>query len=142
MYPKMTKLTLFKTVFIIIMLIMLTKSASAAKKQEICAEKEQSHIVLSQCLDRKIDAIDRELQTWVNNQIFVLEEFALTTGRRSSLEMFRRSQRNFTTYRENNCRWQYLYISPNIDAASIYKKCYILLSRDRVNELSKFNNAN
>jgi uncharacterized protein YecT (DUF1311 family) len=142
MYLKMLRLTLFKTFLILLAPLIVSKNVSAAQIKEICSQEGQSHIVLSQCLDRKIDAIDRELQTWVNNQIFVLEEFALTTGRRSSLEMFRRSQRNFTTYRENNCRWQYLYISPNIDAASVYKKCYILLSRGRVNELSKFNNAN
>jgi uncharacterized protein YecT (DUF1311 family) len=121
--------------------LLLVKDAYAAQNTKKCEQKEQSHIVLSQCLDRKIDAIDRELETWVNNQIFVLEEFALTTGRRSSLEMFRRSQRNFTTYRENNCRWQYLYISPSIDAATTYKKCYLLLSKSRINELSIFNNV-
>jgi uncharacterized protein YecT (DUF1311 family) len=138
----MIRLKVFKTFFIMLVPFLLSKNLFAAKIEEVCAQEGQSNIALSQCLDRKIDALDRELQTWVNNQIFVLEEFALTTGRRSSLEMFRRSQRNFTTYRENNCRWQYLYISPNIGAASAYKKCYILLSKDRINELSKFNSAN
>jgi len=139
---RMKKITFSKTFFAILVPLVIAKNAYAAKTLEICNQKVQSHIALSQCLDRKIDAIDRELQTWVNNQIFVLEEFALTTGRRSSLEMFRRSQRNFTTYRENNCRWQYLFISPNIDAAPAYKRCYILLTRDRINELSQINNVN
>jgi len=113
----------------------------AAKKMHSCAQDEQSRIAHSQCLDRQIDAIDRELKTWINNQTFVLEELAQTTGRHSSLEMFRRSQRNFTTYRENNCRWQYLYALPNIDAAPAYKKCYILLTRNRIEELSQINNS-
>ena len=139
---RIKKITFSKTFFALLVPLVFAKTAYAEKTIEICNQKEQSHVALSQCLDRKIDALDRELQTWINNQIFVLEEFALTTGRRSSLEMFRRSQRNFTTYRENNCRWQYLFISPNIDAAPTYKKCYILLTRDRINELSKINNVN
>lgn len=94
---------------------------------------------LSQCFDLVKDAVDKELQTWINNQIFVLEEFAIVTGRQSALTMFKRSQRNFITYRENNCRWQYLQLTPNVEAAPAYKKCYILATRDRIDELSRLN---
>ena len=83
------------------------------------------------------DVIDRELQTWVNNHTFNLEEKALITGRYSPLKMFKRSQSNFITFRENDCRWQYLIVSPKKGAANAYKKCYILLSQSRITELSK-----
>jgi len=104
-----------------------------------CEESFKETLELSQCFDLIKNLTDKELQTWINNQKFILEEFALVTGRRSALGMFERSQRNFITYRENNCRWQYLHISPSTRAALAYKKCYIFLTTDRINELSKLN---
>lgn len=113
--------------------------AYALKTLDSCEKLKASNIEYSQCLDLAKEAIERELQTWVNNQIFSLEEQALTTGRQSALEMFKRSQKNFITYRENDCRWQYLAKSPSITAASTYKKCYIQLTRNRINELDMAN---
>lgn len=119
----------------------LTCSVQAfqAKTIEDCNKGEKSLPELSRCLDLVKDATDRELQTWINNQTFILEEFSIITGRRSALAMFKRSQRNFITYRENNCRWQYLHISPDKTAASAFKKCYIRITKDRINELSNLN---
>ena len=90
----------------------------------------------SMCLDGVKQKKERELQTWVNNQSFTLDELAAATGRKAALNMFKRSQRNFITYRENNCRWQYLAVSPGTGAAAAYKKCYITLTQDRINELT------
>ena len=117
----------------------LCEDAPAQKLQKTIEECENKHTqvaALSMCFDRVKEAKDRELQTWINNQIFILEEFALKTGRRSALEMFKRSQRNFITFRENNCRWQYLHLSPDKSAAPAYKKCYVLMTSQRINELS------
>jgi len=90
----------------------------------------------SRCLDGVIADVDRELQTWVNLHTFNLEEKALVNGRYSALKMFKRSQSNFVTFRENDCRWQYLAISPEKGAGLAYKNCYILLSKSRIDELS------
>lgn len=109
------------------------------KNTNECEQKFSTTAELSQCLDIVKDAADKEMQTWINNQVFVLEEFAIVTGRTSALEMFKRSQRNFITFRENNCRWQYLHISPGTGAASAFKKCYILLTKNRIAELSQLN---
>lgn len=113
--------------------------ASAAKSLEDCDNNRTTNVAYSQCLDIVKEVVDRELQTWVNNQTFILEEIALITGRRSALSMFERSQSNFITFRENNCRWQYLAISPGTGAGAAYKKCYIFLSKSRINELSQIN---
>ncbi|XQW86607.1 lysozyme inhibitor LprI family protein [Thalassotalea piscium] len=125
----------------LIVISMTVYSVSAHAKMEktvkACESKFKTPKTLSMCLDQVKESVDRELQTWINNQTFILEEFALKTGRKASLEMFNRSQRNFITYRENNCRWQYLHLSPNITAASAYKKCYINATQNRINELSK-----
>jgi uncharacterized protein YecT (DUF1311 family) len=130
-----------KNIFYILIIISFCFSGKSfayqAKKLDDCDKSFNTTAELSHCLDLVKDAIDRELQTWINNQVFVLEEFALVTGRRSALEMFKRSQRNFITYRENNCRWQYLHISPDTGAASAFKKCYIITTRNRINELSQ-----
>lgn len=104
-----------------------------------CEKSSKSPIELSRCLDKVINDVDRELQTWINNQTFILEDFESNTGRKSALFMFKRSQNNFITYRENDCRWQYLALSPSAEASPAYKKCYILLSKSRIKELSNIN---
>ena len=96
----------------------------------------------SRCLDSVISFVDRELQTWVNLHTFNLEEKALVNGRYSALKMFKRSQSNFITYRENDCRWQYLAISPQTGADLAYKTCYVNLSQSRIMALSEINTTN
>jgi len=122
----------------------LSTFAIAEKSIENCqnATLTQTNIAKnSRCLDGVIADVDRELQTWVNLHTFDLEEKALVNGRYSALKMFKRSQSNFITFRENNCRWQYLAISPEIGAGLAYKKCYILLSQSRITELGALSNA-
>lgn len=104
-----------------------------------CDVNKLSKIKYSQCLDIVKIQIDRELETWVNNQLFILEDIANTTGRKSAFNMFKRAQKNFITYRDNNCKWQFLVELPSNVSAPTYKKCYILTSRDRINELSRAN---
>ena len=97
---------------------------------------------MSRCLDSVISHVDRELQTWVNLYTFNLEEKALVNGRYSALKMFKRAQGDFITYRENDCRWQYLAVSPERGADIAYKSCYINLSESRIDILSKIKTAN
>jgi len=123
-------------VFIVSQLL-LSPPSYAIKTLDKCEEVEQSTEELSRCLDSVKNAVDRELQTWVNNHIFNLEDKALITGRYSTLKMFKRSQTNFITFRDDDCRWQYLTISPEKGAGNAYKKCYILLSQSRIKELSQ-----
>ncbi len=111
---------------------------SASNKTQIKYLPRQCHGVL----DGVISFVDRELQTWVNLHTFNLEEKALTNGRYSALKMFKRSQNNFITYRENDCRWQYLVISPERGADLAYKTCYVQLSQNRIKALSEFKTTN
>ncbi len=118
---------------------LLSNISYAKKSIGECEATQKSNSGLSSCFDIVKKAADRELQTWVNNQVFILEELALSTGRRAALNMFNRSQRNFITFRENDCRWQYLVVSPDTSAASAYKKCYILVTKSRIKELALIN---
>lgn len=119
---------------------LLTPANSAEHKTiDACETKLKSEESISQCFDGIRDRKDRELQTWINNQTFILEELAQNTGRRAALNMFKRAQRNFNTYRENNCRWHYLAISPNPGASNAFKKCYIRITQNRINELGNTN---
>jgi len=106
------------------------KTLEECEKGELKAEKK------SRCFDSVKELLDRELQTWVNNHVFNLEEKALITGRNSALKMFKRSQNDFVSFRENDCRWQYLAISPDKGAGLAYKKCYIVVTQSRISELS------
>jgi len=120
-------------------LCLLSNISYAKKTIDQCESTQQTTAGLSSCFDIVKEAVDRELQTWINNQTFILEEIALSTGRSSALQMFKRSQRNFITFRENDCRWQYLAISPAKGAAAAFKKCYILVSKNRIKELAAIN---
>jgi uncharacterized protein YecT (DUF1311 family) len=125
--------------------ILITSPANAAKSIEACQKQTVEQISsasMSRCLDGVISHVDRELQTWVNLHTFNLEEKALVNGRYSALKMFKRSQSNFITYRENDCRWQYLAISPERGADLAYKKCYVILSQSRITALSTVKSTN
>jgi len=121
-----------------LLLTLLPDTAIAAKTLEQCEKLKGDDSEYLQCLDIVKESVERELQTWINNQVFKLEELALVTGRESALTMFKRSQNNFITFRENNCRWQYLALSPGKKAAPAYKKCFIDVSKTRIAELSRF----
>ena len=129
-----------KQTYLALLLAMLATTAidSQAKSLNQC-EKISDDIAHARCLDGVKEAVDRELQTWINNQVFVLEESAMKTGRKSALNMFKRANSDFIKYRENNCRWQYLAKSPASSASNAYKTCYINLSKSRISELSKLN---
>ena len=125
--------------------LLVMSSANAAKNIAACQKQtaeEISSAAMSRCLDGVISHVDRELQTWVNLHTFNLEEKAIVNGRYSALNMFKRSQSNFITYRENDCRWQYLAISPDKGADIAYKSCYVLLSQSRIAALSNIKTTN
>ncbi|ALO34962.1 hypothetical protein CMT41_09715 [Colwellia sp. MT41] len=125
--------------------LLMMNPAYAVKSINVCQQQtaeQLSSAAMSRCLDGVISSVDRELQTWVNLHTFNLEEKALVNGRYSALKMFKRSQSNFITYRENDCRWQYLAISPEKGANIAYKTCYVLLSKSRISTLSKIKTTN
>lgn len=125
--------------FILCVAASMKTQAAETKSIELCEKQQTSNIDYSRCLDGVKEAADRELQTWINNQVFILEELAMKTGRKSPLKMFKRSQSNFIQFRENNCRWQYLALSPGTGAGPAYKRCYIKTTKNRIDELNELN---
>jgi len=91
------------------------------------------------CLDQTIESLDRTLSTWIENQTFKLEAIVHSTGRKTVLKLFKKSQVDFVAFRKNDCRWKYLFISPDKGAVSAYKTCYISLSQNRIDQLEAFN---
>jgi len=141
------KMTRHKILFVSAFLspLLMFNAAHAAKDIETCQKlnaDQLSTASMSRCLDGVISYVDRELQTWVNLHTFNLEEKALVNGRYSALKMFKRSQSNFITYRENDCRWQYLAVSPEVGADLAYKSCYVMLSQSRITALSIIKTTN
>lgn len=131
-------ISLKKAHAIISILFLLIAYPASAKKDmtiEACEKSSKKNIDLSACLDQVKSHAEKELKTWVNNQVFILEELSKVTGRSASLKIFKRSQSTFEEFREDNCRWQYLQIAPATGAASAYKKCYIKHTRQRSLEL-------
>ena len=124
---------------LLVLVLLMSGFHLEAKTLKDCDNITEDDAAYSRCLDTVKASTDRELQTWVNNQTFILEELALKTGRSGALKMFKRTQTNFISFRENNCRWQYLAMSPDPSASSVFKRCYIEMSRTRINELSQLN---
>ncbi|TMM43286.1 lysozyme inhibitor LprI family protein [Colwellia ponticola] len=125
--------------FALLCSLLITLPVQAAKTIEECqtqVPEQSSSAAMSRCLDSVIAFVDRELQTWINLHSFNLEEKALIHGPNAALKIFKRSQSSFITYRENDCRWQYLAILPNTGADLAYKTCYVLLSKSRIAMLS------
>ena len=115
-------------------------NASAQQKAKeltigTCEQTTKTPETFSACLDTLIEKKRRTLTTWTNNQLFVLQELQETNGRGDALRLFHRSNKYFETYRENNCRWQYLQLAPDKKANLAYKKCFIRMTNDRINEL-------
>tara|TARA_R110001592_G_scaffold110299_2_gene306524 strand:- start:9296 stop:9700 length:405 start_codon:yes stop_codon:yes gene_type:complete len=131
----MTKKIVTLSVLILTQYI-FTSPVYAQKTLDECEKTQQTTLKKSRCFDNVKEVLDREMQTWVNNHTFNLEEKALMTGRYAALKMFKRSQNDFITFRDNDCRWQYLAISPEKGAALAYKKCYLIVTQSRINELS------
>lgn len=132
----MTQKILSLSVFLVSISLMSTP-ALAEKTIADCENTSENPKQLSRCFDALKAGLDRELQTWINNHVFNLEEKSRSTGRYSALKMFKRSQNDFITFRDNDCRWQYLAISPDKGADLAYKKCYIHVTQHRIDELSK-----
>ena len=130
------------SIYLLVNALLFSVSVMANNNVQNCESTMYSNTEVSRCLDGVREKKDRELQTWINNQTFILEELSLINGRSTSLDMFKRSQQNFITYRENNCRWQYLVLTPDESAAIAYKKCYITLTQDRIEELTHLNKQN
>jgi len=131
----MTKKLLTLSIFILTQFSLIAP-VYAQKSIDECEKTEKTIEKQSRCFDHVKKVLNRELQTWVNHHVFNLEEKALTTGRYSALKMFKRSQSDFLAFRDNDCRWQYLAISPEKGANMAYKKCYILVTQSRISELS------
>ncbi len=123
---------------LLIVFSLLTKPAIAAGSLTQCAQSRESSVEYLRCLDRKLSALNNEITLWNNNKIFALEAKAKDTGRKDVLHLFKKAQKSFTKYRENNCRWQYLEQIPDTTAGAIsYKECLVEMSRIRVQQLKK-----
>lgn len=94
-------------------------------------EKEKA----SACLDNVMNKADKELALWINNQEFTLTEQMKVTGRKGAVSVFRRSQRDFESFRTNNCRWYYLTEMTESKSDLVYKSCYINVTNFRIKEL-------
>lgn len=137
----LNRMSHYLTTAIVVSFLAFNSQSALAYSQSVeeCNKEELSDIAYSRCLDGIKERADRELQTWINNQVFILEEVAIKTGRYSALNMFKRSQSDFIKFRENNCRWQYLALSPDPRASTAFKQCYIRATNTRINELSFIN---
>lgn len=110
--------------------------SSASQMLEQCNDNRATSVEYLRCLDKKISTLDSDLILWRNNKVLQLEKAAENTGRTDTIRIFKKTQKSFETYRENNCKWQYLTLMPDTTAgAIIYKECMVAMTEERVNQL-------
>ncbi len=110
--------------------------ALAEPTVKACKEQTSTNTELSQCLDSVIRSLDRELQTWINNELSILEELKKSMGKDTALQLFKRSQSQFESFRETDCKWLYSKLPIGIEATNTYKMCYINNTKNRIAELN------
>jgi uncharacterized protein YecT (DUF1311 family) len=121
-----------------LLLVSLSAPASASQMLTRCESDRDTSVAYLRCLDRQIQTLNRHIDLWGNNMIFALEEISKKNGRSDALRLFKKSQKTFTKYVEQNCRWQFLVLLPDRTSAAIkFKTCMIEMSGARVVELKR-----
>ena len=118
--------------------LFLSLAVSASPMLKQCAPTKDSTVEYMRCLDSKTEQLNNQILAWSNSKIFELEEMTKSTGRSGALTVFKKSQKSFTQYLEQNCRWQYLILLPDTTSSAIkYKECIVEMSEQRIIELKK-----
>ena len=121
-----------------LLLITFTAPTSASQMLTRCESDRDTSVAYLRCLDKQIQTLNRDITLWGNNMVFALEEISQKTGRSDALRLFKKSQKTFTKYVEQNCRWQFLVLLPDRSSSAIkYKACVIQMSEARVIELKR-----
>lgn len=111
--------------------------------QQACDQSKLNKVEFMQCLDHQLEQTRRELTTWENNHLFKLEEQAASTGRQDGLKMFNKARQSFSTYIEQDCRWQFIGQLPDSATASAsYKQCQLYHLKQRIELLKQVSTQN
>lgn len=106
--------------------------------QQICDHTKLDKKGYMQCLDQQLEQNRRDLTSWENNHLFRLEAQANSTGRQDGLKMFNKARQSFSTYSEQDCRWQFIGQLPKSDAAGVlYKECQLFHLKQRIEFLKQ-----
>lgn len=124
------------------MLVQFCAPTFATSMVQQCAQHRESSVEYMRCLDRKIESLKNAIKLWGNNKIIELEEMTKITGRKAALKGFKKSQKSFAIYAEQNCRWQYIALLPDTTSSAIkFKECTVEMSEARVIELKQIANS-
>jgi hypothetical protein len=119
-------------------LLVLFFSVFPLSAQQACDPGSLNKVDYMQCLDQQLEQTRRELTTWENNHLFKLEEQAASSGRQDGLKLFNKARQTFTLYTEQDCRWQFIGLLPDNNAASAtYKQCQLFHIKQRIELLKQ-----
>lgn len=121
-------------------LLLLQCSATLAAEECILAEQSTPNDAKDyiQCLDRKINGLTRQQQSWVNKITSDLKTIEEETGNTQMLPIFKRSIVSQSKYLKDSCKWRYLQKMPNGTQAAInYKRCEIKILEQHIEVLKQ-----
>jgi uncharacterized protein YecT (DUF1311 family) len=121
-----------------LLLLMGLISVFPLSAQQPCDQSTLNKVDYMQCLDQQLEQTRRELTTSENNHLFKLEEQAASSGRQDGLKLFNKARQSFSTYTEQDCRWQFIGQLPDNNAASAsYKQCQLYHFKQRIELLKQ-----
>ncbi|MBU0911861.1 MAG: hypothetical protein KKF22_04935 [Gammaproteobacteria bacterium] len=121
-----------------LLLLMGLLSVFPLSAQQACDQSTLNNVEFMQCLDQQLVQAKRELTSWENNHLFKLEEQAASSGRQDGLKLFNKARQSFSTYTEQDCRWQFIGQLPDNNAASAsYKQCQLYHFKQRIELLKQ-----
>lgn len=138
----------YKNFLLLFCLLPLTFNLSAdevagrfnIKEVKNCKSRFENKVSYSTCLDSALSEKVRVLNTWKESLNLKLKEVTSYNGRRDAIVLLKKSNQAFEKFKENNCKWQYLSLLPDInDAANMSKECHIYMTIQRINELKQLN---
>lgn len=103
-----------------------------------CQERHTTIVSYSRCLDSVVKKYHRELTTWETNIELKLKDVAKVNGRHDAILAFKRSVKEFESFRKRNCNWQYLAMLPDVPSAGIItKECDVNMTIQRIGSLKE-----
>jgi hypothetical protein len=110
------------------------------KEVKECKNKFGNTIAYSTCLDSVLSDKARKVKTWEKSINLKLQEAVSINGRRDAVVLFKKSSQSFKKFTEDNCKWQYLSLLPDINvAANMSKECHVFMTVQRIHELQQLN---
>jgi len=121
------------------MLLLLATAATAAGDGPLgeCYERASTRLEVGPCLQKKLAQAEESLRLAYAAGTEELRELGRVTGRPDALKQYEAARKEFSRFREANCRWYRLQAEPGTGAGDIELDCLVRMTNARRAELAE-----